>query len=90
MSRPIGTAEELERRRERAVQAVADGEPRKTVAKVLGVHVKTARRQVLAGRWNACRIGGRIRIPASTIRDLTTPRPLEPRPRAGARVPAPR
>jgi len=41
MSRPPGTAEELERRRRRAVQAVAEGESRKTVAKVLGVHPKT-------------------------------------------------
>ena len=50
MSRPIGTADELERRRQRAVRAVADGEPRKTVAKVLGVHVKTVARWVRAAR----------------------------------------
>jgi transposase len=50
MSRPIGTADELERRRVRAVQAVADGEPRKTVAKVLGVHIKTVSRWVRAAR----------------------------------------
>jgi transposase len=50
MSRPIGTADELERRRTQAVQAVADGEPRKTVAKVLGVHVKTVSRWVRAAR----------------------------------------
>jgi transposase len=50
MSRPIGTADELERRRKRAVQAVADGEPRKTVAKVLGVHIKTVSRWVRAAR----------------------------------------
>src|SRR5215207_5825993 len=46
MSRPTGTADELERRRERAVQAVAGGESRKTVAKVLGVHYKTVARWV--------------------------------------------
>jgi transposase len=46
MSRPIGTADELERRRERAVKAVADGQSRKTVAKVLGVHYKTVARWV--------------------------------------------
>jgi transposase len=46
MSRPLGTADELERRRKQAVQAVADGEPRKTVAKVLGVHYKTVARWV--------------------------------------------
>ncbi len=40
MSRPIGTVEELERRRKRAVPAVADGQSRKTVAQVLGVHIK--------------------------------------------------
>lgn len=38
MSRPIGTAAELERRRLRAVQAVHDGESPTAVARVLGVH----------------------------------------------------
>jgi transposase len=50
MSRPIGTADELERRRKRAVQAVADGQPRKTVAEVLGIHIKTISRWVRAAR----------------------------------------
>jgi transposase len=50
MSRPKGTADELERRRERAVRAVADGESRRTVAKVLGVHYKTVARWVRAAR----------------------------------------
>src|SRR6478736_4375767 len=50
MSRPVGTAGELERRRNRAVQAVADGQPRKTVAGVLGVHLKTIARWVRAAR----------------------------------------
>src|SRR5258708_7812865 len=50
MSRPIGTADELERRRTQAVRAVADGEPRKAVAKVLGVHIKTVSRWVRAAR----------------------------------------
>lgn len=50
MSRPTGTADELERRRERAVQAVADGESRKTVAKVLGVHYKTVARWIREAR----------------------------------------
>src|ERR1700709_2563931 len=50
MSRPIGTAEELERRRTRAVQAVANGQSRKTVAQVLGVHTKTISRWVRAVR----------------------------------------
>src|SRR3954454_6741366 len=50
MSRPIGSAAELERRRKRAVQAIADGEPRATVAKVLGVHIKTVSRWVRAAR----------------------------------------
>jgi transposase len=40
----------LERRRKRAVQAVADGQPRTTVAKVLGVHPKTVARWVRAAR----------------------------------------
>jgi transposase len=46
MSRPIGTADELERRRQRAVQAVAGGKERKTVAEVLGVHYRTVCRWV--------------------------------------------
>jgi transposase len=50
MSRPAGTAGELERRRKRAVQAVTDGEPRKTVAAVLGVHYKTVARWVRAAK----------------------------------------
>lgn len=50
MSRPTGTADELERRRKQAVKAVADGEPRHTVAKVLGVHPKTVARWVRAAR----------------------------------------
>jgi transposase len=50
MSRPVGTADELERRRKQAVQAVAGGESRTTVAKVLGVHYKTVARWVRAAR----------------------------------------
>src|SRR3954451_8702696 len=50
MSRPFGTAEELERRRLRAVQAVADGQSHQTVAHVLGVHPKTVSRWVGAAR----------------------------------------
>jgi transposase len=50
MSRPIGTATELERRRQQAVQAVANGQPRRTVAEVLGIHVKTVSRWVRAAR----------------------------------------
>ena len=50
MSRPRGTAGELERRRQRAVEAVAEGHTRKTVAQVLGVHPKTVARWVRAAR----------------------------------------
>src|SRR4051794_39513260 len=50
MSRPFGTADELERRRKQAVQAVTGGESRTTVAKVLGVHIKTIARWVRAAR----------------------------------------
>src|SRR5690349_6183922 len=50
MGRPIGAADELERRRKRAVKAVLDGEPRASVARVLGVHVKTISRWVRAAR----------------------------------------
>ncbi|HEX7880273.1 MAG TPA: IS630 family transposase [Candidatus Eisenbacteria bacterium] len=46
MSRPVGTAAELERRRTQAVQAVTGGETRNTVAKVLGVHYRTVARWV--------------------------------------------
>jgi transposase len=45
MSRPFGTAVELERRRRRAVELVAHGESRGDVARILGVHPKTL------GRW---------------------------------------
>jgi transposase len=37
-------------RRKRAVQAVNEGQPRKTVAEVIGVHIKTIARWVRAGR----------------------------------------
>src|SRR5437763_8888709 len=50
MCRPLGSASELERRRKRAVQAVTDGQPRATVAKVFGVHYKTVARWVRAAR----------------------------------------
>src|ERR1700722_9158510 len=50
MSRPIGTAEELERRRQQAVQAVADGQSRMRVARALGVHNKTVAGWVRAAR----------------------------------------
>ena len=50
MSRPIGSAEELERRRKQAVHAVIEGEPRQTVARILGVTTKTISRWVRAAR----------------------------------------
>src|SRR5947208_17146950 len=50
MSRPLGTADELERRRKRAVQAVAEGQPRATVAAVFGIHPKTVARWVRSAR----------------------------------------
>jgi transposase len=50
MSRPLGTADELERRRKQAVRSVADGETRRTVAMVLGVHYKTVARWVRQAR----------------------------------------
>ena len=50
MSRPLGSADELERRRKQAVRAVEDGESRATVATVLGVHYKTVARWVRAAR----------------------------------------
>ena len=50
MSRPLGTAAELERRRKQAVEAVTGGQPRATVAEVLGVHYKTVARWVRTAR----------------------------------------
>jgi transposase len=44
MSRPIGTAAELERRRRRAVLLVEQGERRSTVTRILGIHPKTLAR----------------------------------------------
>ena len=50
MSRPLGTAAELERRRRRAVALVAGGESRSDVARILGVHPKTLARWVRLAR----------------------------------------
>lgn len=50
MSRPFGTADELERRRKRAVQAIADGLSRKHVAAALGVHPNSVSRWVADSR----------------------------------------
>jgi transposase len=44
MSRPKGAAAELERRRRRAVELSRQGEPHATIARVLGVHVKSISR----------------------------------------------
>src|SRR3954470_6251859 len=38
MTRPIGTAAELERRRRRAVELLDQGESPSTIARILGVH----------------------------------------------------
>lgn len=85
MSRPLGTADELERRRHQAVEAVAQGQPRKVVAQVLGVHLKTVSRWVRA----AGQPGGlearpqRGPTPALTPADLQT---LEALLRRGAKA----
>jgi len=50
MSRPIGTAAELERRRRQAVRAIADGQSRQAVSAVLGVHPNSVSRWVRAAR----------------------------------------
>jgi transposase len=50
MSRPFGTAAELERRRRRAVSLVAQGETRATVARILGVHPKSLARWLRMAR----------------------------------------
>jgi transposase len=50
MSRPIGTAAELERRRRRAVDLVGQGERRAAVARILGVHPKTLARWIRLAR----------------------------------------
>jgi transposase len=50
MSRPFGTAAELERRRRRAVELVARGESRSDVARILGVHPKTLARWLRLAR----------------------------------------
>jgi transposase len=46
MSRPLGTAAELERRRKRAVELVQGGERRADVARILGIHYKSVARWV--------------------------------------------
>ena len=48
--RPTGTAAELERRRYHAVGMVGRGESRATVARILGVHIKTLARWCRADR----------------------------------------
>src|SRR5918912_431807 len=50
MSRPVGTAAELERRRRRAVELVAQGECRADVARILRVHPKTLARWLRLAR----------------------------------------
>ena len=50
MSRPLGTAAELERRRRHAVRLVEQGERRSTVARILGIHYKTLARWLRAAR----------------------------------------
>ena len=50
MSRPLGTAAELERRRRRAVELVAQGESRSAVARILGVHPKSLARWLRLAR----------------------------------------
>lgn len=50
MSRPVGTAVELERRRRRAVSLIAQGESRADVARILGVHPKTLARWLRLAR----------------------------------------
>src|SRR4051812_37083311 len=44
MSRPIGSAEELERRRVRAMQALKEGQSPSAIARVLGIHAGSVRR----------------------------------------------
>jgi transposase len=50
MSRPLGTAAELERRRRRAVELIAHGESRRDVARILGVHPKSLARWLRLAR----------------------------------------
>src|SRR3712207_1246737 len=44
MTRPIGTAAELERRRRRAVELLEQGESPSTIARILGVHETSVHR----------------------------------------------
>lgn len=74
--RPIGTAGELERRRRHAVGLVERGEPRSTVARILGVHTKTLARWCRANRAGADGLvarpsaGPAPRLTDEQIRDL--------------------
>src|SRR5262245_49271818 len=61
MTRPKGSAEELHRRRTRAVQALREGKSPAEVASVLGVHVKS----VLRWKRLAGKPGGLAPIPVS-------------------------
>src|SRR5262245_59764836 len=50
MSRSMGTPAELERRRRRPVQLVEEGEPRSTVARILGVQLSSLSRWLKRAR----------------------------------------
>src|ERR1043166_9320011 len=52
MTRPIGTATELERRRRRAVELLEQGESPSTIARILGVH------ETSVHRWRRLARGG--------------------------------
>jgi transposase len=69
--RPTGTAVELERRRLHAVGLVSRGEPRATVARILGVHIKTLARWCRADRAGPNGLAARPTVgPAPRLTDV--------------------
>src|SRR5690349_7033349 len=75
MSRPIGTAAELERRRRRAVALVDQGESPATIARILGVHETSVHRwrrraRTVAGLAAKPHPGPTPRLADDQLRDL--------------------
>jgi transposase len=68
--RPTGTAAELERRRRHAVGLVGQGESRASVARILGLHIKTLARWCRADRRGPDGLAARpVRGPSARLSD---------------------
>jgi transposase len=75
--RPIGSAEELERRRRQAVEAVKRGEKQATVARVLGVTPDSVSRWVKRDRQSADALGAKPHLGPKRLLSLDQQAALE-------------